>query len=501
MLDSLLTRHKPDILDCIANLSNDEVFTPPAVANKMLDLLPPEVWTNPELRFLDPGCKSGVFLREAAKRLMTGLAAAIPDEAARREHIFKHMLHGIAITELTAQMARRTLYYSKDASSEHSVIRMPTPEGNIRYQNIAHTFKNGACMHCGAPESSARDLGSLESHAYLFIHEELNLSMKFDVIIGNPPYQLKDGEGGNGSSASPLYHRFVQQALAVNPRYMSMIIPSRWFAGGKGLDDFRAQMLADRRIKILVDHADGGECFPGVEIKGGVCYFLWDQTHGDAVADACLVRNQLGGYSDEASRRLDEYDVFVRFNKSISILKKVQAAKESTLDLQVSSSKPFGLRSNFNVYKDKPFDGAVQLYVRGGVGWVASTHLTKNLDWMHKWKVLTAKAYGAGEGFPHQITGQPIVAGPNSACTETYLVLGLFNTEPEAKNFSNYLQTRFFRFLVSLRKNTQNMSKDVFAFVPNLDMTEAWDDTKLYARYGLTSDEIAYIEAMIKEMA
>lgn len=497
MLDSLLTRHKPDILDCIANLSNDEVFTPPAVANKMLDLLPPEVWTNPELRFLDPGCKSGVFLREAAKRLMTGLADAMPDEAARREHIFKHMLHGIAITELTAQMARRTLYYSKDASSEHSVVRMPTPEGNIRYQNIAHTFKNGSCVHCGAPETAARDLAH-ESHAYLFIHEDLDPTMKFDVIIGNPPYQLKDG--GHGASASPLYHKFVQQAMAANPRYLSMIIPSRWFAGGKGLDEFRAQMLADRRMKVLVDHADAGECFPGVEIKGGVCYFLWDETHGGAAADTCLVRNLNGDAVDEAERRLDGYDVFIRFNKAVSILEKVLALKEQNLDTQVSSRKPFGFATNFEDYMKKPFEGAVQFFARGEVGWIASEKIVINTDWVPKWKVLTSMAYGAGDGFPHQITGKPIVAPPNSACTETYLVLGVFDSEAEAQNFAAYQQTRFFRFLVSLRKNTQHLTRDRFSFVPQLDMAESWDDAKLYARYGITPGEIAYIESMIKEL-
>lgn len=499
MLDSLLHRHKPDILDCIANLSNDEVFTPPAVANKMLDLLPPEVWTNPELRFLDPGCKSGVFLREAAKRLIKGLEVAIPDEMARREHIFKNMLHGIAITELTAQISRRTLYYSKDASSENSVVAMPTADGNIRYQNIAHTFKGGSCVHCGAPESAARDLDTLESHAYLFIHEELDPSMKFDVIIGNPPYQLKDG--GHGASASPLYHKFVQQAIAAKPRYMSMIIPSRWFAGGKGLDEFRAQLLADRRIKVLVDHADAGECFPGVEIKGGVCYFLWDEKHGVEATDTCLVRNISGNTVDEAHRRLDGYDVFIRFNKAVSILEKVLAFKEQALDTQVSSRKPFGFATNFDDYKKEPFEGAIQFYARGEVGWVAPENVVVNKGWVPQWKVLTSMAYGAGEGFPHQITGKPILAAPNSACTETYLVLGLFDSETEANNFAAYQQTRFFRFLVSLRKNTQHLTRDRFSFVPKLDMTEPWDDAKLYKRYGITSDEVAYIESMIKEMA
>lgn len=499
MLDSLLTRHKPDILDCIANLSNDEVFTPPALANKMLDLLPEEVWGNPKLRFLDPGCKSGVFLREAAKRLMKGLESAIPDEATRREHIFKHMLHGIAITELTAQISRRTLYYSKDASSEHSVVAMPLADGNIRYQNIEHTFKGGSCIHCGAPESASRDLASFESHAYLYIHEELDPTMKFDVIIGNPPYQLKDG--GHGASASPLYHKFVQQAIAANPRYMSMIIPSRWFAGGKGLDDFRAQMLADRRVKVLVDHADAGECFPGVEIKGGVCYFLWDEKHGEADTDTCLVRNLNGDAVDEAHRRLDGYDVFIRFNKAVSILEKVMTQAEPTLDTQVSSRKPFGFPTNFDDYIKKSFEGAIQLYARGEVGWVAPEKIVVNAEWVPQWKVLTSMAYGAGEGFPHQITGKPIVAAPNSACTETYLVLGLFDSEAEANNFAAYQQTRFFRFLVSLRKNTQHLTRDRFSFVPRLDMTEAWDDAKLYKRYGITPDEVAYIESMIKEMA
>ena len=498
MLDSLLHRHKPDILDCIANLSNDEVFTPPAVANKMLDLLPPEVWTNPELRFLDPGCKSGVFLREAAKRLMAGLAAAIPDEAVRREHIFKNMLHGIAITELTAQISRRTLYYSKDASSEQSVVQLSTSDGNIRYQNIAHTFKAGSCIHCGAPEAAARDLESLESHAYLFIHEELDPTMKFDVIIGNPPYQLKDG--GHGASASPLYHKFVQQAMSANPRYMSMIIPSRWFAGGKGLDEFRAQMLADRRMKVLVDHPDAGECFPGVEIKGGVCYFLWDAKHGGTDSDTCLVRNLNGESIDEAHRRLDGYDVFIRFNKSVSILEKVLALKEPSLETQVSSRKPFGFATNFDDYKTKSFEGAVQLYARGEVGWVAADKIVVHTEWISKWKVLTAMAAEGDGKFPNRITGRPIVAAPNSVCTETYLVLAVFDSDSEANNFAAYQQSRFFRFLVSLRKNTQHLTRDRFSFVPKLDMTEAWTDEKLYARYGFTPDEVAFIESMIKEM-
>ena len=499
MLDSLLHRHKPDILDCIANLSNDEVFTPPAVANKMLDLMPPEVWTNPELRFLDPGCKSGVFLREAAKRLMQGLEAAIPDEAARREHIFKSMLYGIAITELTAQISRRTLYYSKDASSEQSVVQLPTADGNIRYQNIAHTFKAGSCVHCGAPEGAARDLEALESHAYLFIHEELDPTMKFDVIIGNPPYQLKDG--GHGASASPIYQKFVLQALAANPQYISMIIPARWFAGGKGLDEFRAQMLADRRMKVLVDHYDARDCFPGVEIKGGVCYFLWDSEHGKDSTDACVVKNVSQGEIDEAVRRLDDQDVFVRFNKAVSILEKVRAEEEPTLDQHISSRKPFGFPTNFEDYSLKSFKGAVQLVARGEQGWVAREKIEVNAAAVDTWKVYTPAAGPGNEGYPHRVTGVPFTGAPGTCCTETYLTCGPFSTSTEADHMVGYMKTRFFRFLVALRKSAQHLSKDRFAYVPALDMTQSWDDGKLQVRYGLTADEVAYIESMIKEMA
>lgn len=497
MLD--FNKRKPDILDCLANLSNDEVFTPPALANKILDLLPPKVWTNKDLRFLDPACKSGVFLREAAKRLMEGLREAIPDEAGRREHIFKNMLFGMAITELTAHITRRSLYYSKDPSSDRAVVKMDTPDGNIFYENTEHSYKGGSCVHCGAPESADRSGSDLENHAYRFIHGTCPHIMKFDVIIGNPPYQLKDG--GHGASASPLYQLFVQRAIAMNPRYLSMIIPSRWFAGGKGLDEFRAQMLGDRRLKVLVDHLDPTECFPGVDIQGGVCYFLWDREHGTAATDACLVRNVSGGTADEVTRRLDGYDVFIRFNKAVSILEKVRSRGEPTLNDQVSSQKPFGLRTNFEDYKSKQFEGAVKLYYRNKqFGWVSPNQLKAGHDWVDRWKVLTPCAYGERGAFPHYMTGDPFVCGPNAACTETYLVAGVYATEAEALNLEGYLRTRFLRFLVGLRKSTQHLNKDRFSFVPRLDMSESWNDQKLYAKYGLTTDEVAYIESMIKEM-
>lgn len=493
----------PDILECLANLSSDEVFTPPAVANQMLDLLPAEVWSNPELKWLDPACKTGVILREAARRLMDGLADVIPDEDERRNHIFKNMLYGYAITELTALMSRRTLYYTKDAAGEYAVVHFDNPDGNIIYRRNDHNWKGKdgqkRCETCGAPESLERD--GMENYAYGFLHDPAfqpdKTIMKFDVIIGNPPYQLDDG--GHGASARPIYHLFVNMAKSLNPKYLTFIIPARWFAGGKGLDDFREEMIADRRISHVVDYPNASECFPGVEIKGGVMYFLWEREHDD---DCEWVNVRGGEFSNPISRDLRHAgDTIVREQMALDILNKVQGAhKGSWMDLEVSTRKPFGFDSTKrgNLTKS-PSD--VNLYQNGGVGYVPRKDITKNAAWIDKWKVLLPKAYGAGEGFPHQITGKPFVAEKGSACTETYLVCGLFSTKADAERRVAYMKTRFFRFMVSLRKITQDNTSKVFAFAPVMDPKQDWTDEELYKHFKLTPEEIAHIEATVKEMS
>lgn len=495
------TNRNPDILECIANLSSDEVFTPPQVVQQILDALPSEVWSNPDLKFLDPACKTGVFLREIAKRLMMGLENVIPDESARREHIFKNMIYGIAITDLTGLMSRRSLYYSKYPDSKYSVIRMSEPQGNIVYSNIEHTFKNRRCIYCGSPQELLDRVETMERHAYQFIHQSIDkifTNMKFDVIIGNPPYQLNSG--GYGAQAIPIYQKFIEAAIALEPRYISMIIPSRWFAGGMGLSEFRAKMLSDKRMKVLVDYPNAEDCFPGVEIKGGVCYFLWDKTHNGE----CEVISMLGGEEvSRAKRALDEYDVFIRFNESIGIVNKIRSKNESTLDKKVSGVDPFKFPTNFTDFKKKSFSNSIKIYVNpslGKVGYVDRSKITINIKWVDKYKVLLARASEGKGTYPNNIIGKPIIAEPNSCCTFTYLVIDTFDDKSKAENLAKYIKTRFFRFLVSLKKNTQDTNKDKFSFVPDLDMSQEWTDEKLYQRYDITEEEQAFIASIVKEM-
>lgn len=495
----MVNNYNPDVLNCIANLSNDEVFTPPSLANQVLDLLPQELFRSPKTRFLDPFTKSGVFLREIVKRLDKGLEDQIPDKQSRIDHIMHNQVYGIACTELTALLARRSVYCSKTANGRFAVSRFDNPEGNIRYEAIQHSWVGGKCRFCGASQLVYDRGTDAEQYAYQFIHtdnpSQLTGNMTFDVIIGNPPYQLADG--GNAASAKPLYHLFVQQAIRLSPRYLSMIIPARWYSGGKGLDEFRDLMLNDTRLSYLVDYFDSNDCFPGIDLSGGVCYFLWDQQHsGD-----CIVRSIINGKESIIQRPLIEKgnDSFVRFNSSISILEKIKQFQESSFIQLVSSRKPFGIATNEKIDTEKGING-IKIYAYPKNGYIESSKVSANKQSVYKPKVLISYAYGERGNFPYLVIGKPFIGEVNSCCSETYLMIGPFDTTNECENVMSYIRTKFFRFLVLLRKNTQHATSKVYQFVPLQDFSHPWTDEMLYKKYNLTEDEIAFIESMIRPM-
>ncbi|KJL49108.1 Eco57I restriction-modification methylase [Microbacterium hydrocarbonoxydans] len=530
-----LRRHNPDVLTCIANLSNDEVFTPPEFANEMLDTLErawaesndgASIWADPDVTFLDPFTKSGVFLREITRRLTIGLESQISGLEERVDHILTKQVFGIGITRLTALLARRSVYCSKDATGEHSIASgFDRDWGNIWFERTEHTWAGrrkvrrahpltgdeqvieqdgtGRCVFCGASEAEYGRDSDLESHAYALIHthdikariaELFGAEMQFDVIIGNPPYQLSDG--GFGTSAAPIYQLFVEKALELDPRYGVFVTPSRWFAGGKGLDAYRERMLGDHRMHDIVDYPKLYEAFPGVKIRGGISYFLWDRDYDGP----CTVQTMWDGQpvGEPVARYLDAFDVLVRWNAAVPILEKVRAKGEPTLDAQVSSGKPFGLRTF--VHGSATVEGLkdpVKLFGSRKISWIERERIEANSAWIDQWKVLMTAVQGTSAAVETKFLSRPIVAGPGTACTETYIVAGRFDTVDDANRMAQFLRTRFVRFLVSLRKSTQHATRDVYAFVPAVPLDREWTDESLYVRYGLTDQEIAFIESQV----
>ena len=334
--------------------------------------------------------------------------------------------------------------------------------------------------------------------------------MQFDVIIGNPPYQLDDG--GYGTSAAPIYNKFVEQAKKLNPRLLTMVIPARWFAGGKGLDEFRGSMLTDNRLRSIDDYLSASDVFPGVGLKGGVCYFLWDRDN----PGSCRVTAHFKDWPVSiASRPLLEegVDVFIRFNEGLSILKKVVAVESGKslplslpdnkqFDRLVSSRKPFGLETTFKGKVAKRA-GDVLVYQNGGTGYVARSSISTGAHLIDKWKLFAgyaAPGTGNKDTYPHRIISTPFVAEPGTISSETYLCIGPFDSKKQAESALSYLSCRLTRLLILLHKPSQHVTRRVYTFVPTQKWTKRWTDADLYAKYGISESEIAFIEKVVRPM-
>lgn len=493
--------HNPDILTCLADLSSDEVFTPPDIVNQMLDQLPEEIWSDESVTFLDPVSKSGVFLREITKRLLDGLEDKIPNIEKRLEHIFKKQVYGIATTRLTSQISRRTLYCSKTANGEYSIVNFNDEEGNLKMFESFHFWADGKkCKYCGVSRDLYQRDKGLESYAYSFIHEdkpEELFNMKFDVIVGNPPYQMNDG-GAKGKSAMPIYNKFVDAAIKLKPRYLTMIIPSRWFAGGKGLDSFRESMLNDKRIKYINDYVNAKECFPAISLGGGVNYFLWERDY----EGPCEVVNTKDGNQNTALRDLNEHPIFIRSNSGVSIISKVLIENFHSIQSLVQSRNIFGIQSK-EVGSDSKINKSIHLHSSKGIGYMNKLDVLRGKDYIDAHKILISKVTSEHAGEPdksgqYKVLSSSGLLPPKHICTDSYLMIGPFENEEESNDFLSYIRTKFVRYLLLQATTSINLSKDKFCFIPKLNDFDVTDE-KLYSMFQLTKNEIDEIENTIKD--
>jgi site-specific DNA-methyltransferase (adenine-specific) len=537
-----------DILTLFEALNNHEVFTPPRLAREMLNLLPAEIWTNPDLKFLDPCAKSGVFLREAFYRLYDGLKGKgkhigcdgrtydLDEHKQRINHILKNMLFGIATSELTGYVSRRTLYGVMEANTDKQIAAIDSFERSTNFHEWTEEerlnfigrnkfneyydytlfntqeyigFENEGNIFYPNDEVAKKVVegGSyeIEDTYFPFIDDSTHHQkiidikegkMKFDVIIGNPPYQQADG--GAGASAKPIYNLFIELAKNLKPKYLTMIIPSRWFAGGKGLDSFRQNMLNDRTIKYLVDYPNAKDCFPGNSIGGGVCYFLSDRSYsGD-----CEITNVINKKRDKMVRPLNQYDLLVRHNKAISIIEKVQKLSSEFLSSEVFPRNPFGLSSKTRGTGKKSTQ-FLTLHASNGISYIAPSQLPKNRILASSYKVMISKVTSEHAGEPakdgrFRVLSRTEVIQPEHVCTDSYLIIGQFQTEVEANNLLGYLKTSFARFLLLQAVTSINLSSDKFNFVPKLDFNKTWSDELLFKKFDLSTEEIVFINQTIR---
>jgi len=471
-----------------------EVFTAEREVNAMLDLVQQET-SRIDSRFLEPACGNGNFLVEILRRKLAAVKVRYGKNAADYERgavTAVTSLYGVDILPDNVEDCRDRMYEIFDR--EYTVHCQQTANDETR-QAVRHILRHN--ILCGDTLAVKLCEGEPVHAAGL---EEV-FRMKFDVIIGNPPYQSSDGGSGNGISARPVYHLFVEKAKQLKPRYLSMIIPARWYAGGKGLDSFREDMLNDLRLEKMVDYPKSRECFQGVDIAGGVTYFLWNTNH----TGHCEFTSVIGDSVHRKTRQLNEFRIFVRDNTGVEILRKVRSLEERTMSKVVSARNPFGFVSS-DRGESQPFDGCMTLFSSGGKGYVQPADITKNAGIAGRYKLSIGKlnpdragVNNAADGKMNVITKMKILS-PNEIVTESYLILATFEDPLQTGNCMTYYSTKFVRYLISLTLSSMNISRKNFQFVPVQDFTGAWTDEKLYEKYRLTTDEIGLIERTIRPM-
>lgn len=499
----------------LEKITDNEIITPFPVVKKMVELLPEDIFKNPNNKFIDISSKSGIYLKYIFFYLLEKLPNINIDKnnneldyildqdydfknkEDKKRFILKYMIYGIATSELSFLTSKRTLYENivenEDTQKEGKILSKPifdNKDGNIVYKKIKDN------QYWFLEEKNEIILKELSKNIKL----KKDKKMKFNVIIGNPPYQ----QNTTANDPKSIYNLFIDKSKAQKPDYISFIIPSRWLNGGNNLNQFRKSMLSDIRLSQIYDYKNEKECFPNVEIKGGVCYFLWDINKKEKYCNYIEIENN--NIISSEKRILNQFDIFVRNNVGVKILEKIN--EKYFLNEIVSSRVPFGIQANFSNYVIKKNEEEnIKLYGNkntimkntNGIGYIKKLYIVKNEKLINKHKVLIPKANGNGID-KYILPSKPLYSEPNSICSDTYLVLSYFETKIEAENFIKYVKTKFFRFLVSLRKNTQNTTKSTYSFVPKISMHKEWSDAELYERYNLTEDEINYIENSIKEM-
>ena len=444
---------------------------------------------NPTTRILEINSKTGLYPLYVAYSTYRSRLAAL-EQSMFGEHVLSaeektrlwnqtvdENIYVVCRTNMAASITKRTL----------GAFREDAPHHIACYKKLNETLRDN-------PEEFVERVGYLK----LFYEYNQKTMIRFNAVVGNPPYQEMDG-GKTG--AMPVYQLFVSAAKDLHPSYISLIMPSRWFAGGRGLDDFRVEMLNDRRIERLYDYPKSRDCFPTVDIAGGICYFLWNK---DADSD-CTIVSRIGNNENVATRKLNEYDIFIRDNVAIDIVNQVKKQTSESLMNLVLNVSPFGLRS-FVRGEEQEKPNSVIVCSSAGRGYIPRSEVQKNQDKIDLYKVSVgylnpdrAGVNNAADG-KSNVTTKVAILNPGEVLTETYIVLGTFQTLEEAQNYASYIKTKFVRFLVFITLSSMHITRDSFQFVPIQDFHESWTDEKLYAKYGISKEEQQYIESLIKPM-